>query len=221
MERNHTLGRCRQAKHVGRSLPRSVAWAAALLVATLVTPAAASPLKGIGPQVFLHTAADAQPEDVDRDQWEKLTAQVKERLEESGLQVETGDWFAAQRAFEQGQRASAPGPRIMVILDVLKDKQQRFVYSVRMELRELGYFARPAGAGYQAEGQYLHMDLAFFPEGVTTAPPNRLPRWQAVQSADVASFTTPGSLGYSTWDGVVKSAVAEADRLGQAWKRAQ
>jgi hypothetical protein len=109
----------------------------------------------------------------------------------------------------------------VVALTVLKDKQQRFVYSARLELRELGYFPRPAGAGYQAEGQYLHMDLSFFPEGMNTAPPNRLARWQAVQSADVASFATPGSMGYSTWDGVMKGVVAEADRLGQAWKRAQ
>jgi len=221
MVRNRLLGGWRATNLAACGWVCSVMGAAVVLIAALATQAAASPLKGIGPQVFLHTGVDVQPEDLDRDQWAKLTEQVKQRLEESGLEVETGDWFAAQREFEQGKRATAPGARIVVALTVLKDKQQRFVYSARLELRELGYFPRPAGAGYQAEGQYLHMDLSFFPEGMNTAPPNRLAQWQAVQSADVASFATPGSMGYSTWDGVMKGVVAEADRLGQAWKRAQ
>lgn len=225
MMRHQLLERRVTSNLAAYRLLRPLAWAAALssalMLAALVTPADASPLQGIGPNIFLHSGEDVQPEDVSRDQWEKLIAQVKERLEESGLEVETGDWFAAQKAYEHGERNDAPGARVIVSLMVLKDKEGRYVYSVRVELRELGYFPRPAGAGYKAQGQYLHMDLSFFPEGMKTAPPDRLPRWQAVQSVDVASYSTDGSLGYSTWDGVVKGVVAEADRLGQAWKRAQ
>ncbi len=197
-----------------------VAWAAAILVAA-ATGAEASPLKGIGPRVFLHSGADVQPEDIPRQQWQALVEQVKQRLEESGLEVETGDWFAAQKAHEDGERKEAPGPRVIVVLTVLKDQQQRYVYSTRVELVELGYFPRPAGSGYQAQDQFLHMDLSFLAAGVTAPPPNRLPRWQAAQTADVASFATPGTLGYSTWDGVVKGVLAEASRFGRAWKAAQ
>ena len=200
-------------------------WLPILLVPLVAAPAAASPLQGVGPRVFLHTAADVQPEDLGRKQWDALMDQVKARLEEHGLQVETGDWFAAQKAYEaavqQGEKRDPPGARVMVALTVLVDPQQRYVYSARFELRELGYFPRPQGPGYEAQDQFLHMDLSFFAAGVTTAPDNRIPRWQAVQTGDVASYATPGTVGFAAWDGVTGSVLGEADRFGRAWKSAQ
>ncbi len=198
-------------------------WTFAVLAAIPLV-AAASPLQGVGPNVFLHTAVDVQPEDVEQAQWEALMKKVAARLEESGLRVQTGDWFTAQAEFEaaqkRGEQATPPGARVMVSLSVLKDKQSRYVYSARFELRELGYFARPDGAGYVAQDQQLHADLAFFPKGERQAPANRIAEWKAVQTGDVASYATPGTLGYATWDSVESGVLAEAERFAREWSRA-
>lgn len=191
---------------------------------TVIGNATADPLQGVPPKIFLHTAADVQPEDLEKKLWDALMKKVQTRLEESGLEVQAGDWFAAQREFEEakqrGEATSAPGPRVMVALSVLKDPQSRYVYATHFELRELGYFVRPEGAGYTAQEQQLHADLAFFPKGEIQAPPGRIAEWKAVQTGDVASFTTPGTMGYSTWDNVESGVLGEVERFGRAWNKA-
>ena len=204
---------------------RSASLLLLLLGLTFPGMIAANPLKGVGPQVFLHTAADVQPEDLEKQAWDGLMKQVVARLQEAGFEVHSGDWFAAQREFEgaltTGLHTTEPGARIIVSLSVLKDPQSRYVYSARLELRELGYFVRPAGKGYVAQDQQLHGDLAFFSAGEDKAPPRRITQWKAMQSGDVASYATPGVLGYAAWDSVQSAVLGEVDRFAREWKRAQ
>ncbi len=204
--------------------PCVAAIAGVMAFVTLSSVGIADPLRGIPPKVFLHTAADVQPEDLEKKLWEALMKKVQARLEENGLEVQAGDWFAAQRQFEEakqrGEAATPPGPRVMVALSVLKDPRSRYVYATHFELRELGYFPRPQGDGFTAQEQQLHADLAFFPQGETQAPPGRIAEWKAVQTGDVASFATPGTLGYSTWDNVESGVLSEVERFARAWNKA-